>query len=223
MNCFGVRRHCTGYLDGRLRRSEVARLKPHLDDCDSCASMLDQMLSIRSGMLSLGQPKPPGLLSIRLRVLASRERVALIQTGASQWARLRRRWKERIDELMRPLTIPATGGLLSSFALFATLALSIVHAPVGVAYEVPIAYADTISATLVPVDMKSSVVLTMSLDDKGRIQDYAVHGDNGSYTSGGGRLSTSSIALPQFPAVLTVARPITGDVRISLTPVLFRQ
>jgi putative zinc finger protein len=223
MNCLGVKSNSTAYLDGKLRPSEVVRLRAHVAECRPCASMLEELYSIRSGMLLLEKPKLPALLSTRLRVLASRERSALIQSGVSRWTRLRLRWQARVDELMRPLTIPATGGLLSSLALFATLGFSIRQGTPGVTYEVPVAFEDTITANLVPMDMRSSVVLTMSLDDKGRIQDYAVSGGTHSYSADGSRLSASNIVFPQFPTVLAVARPITGDVRISLTPVLFRQ
>jgi anti-sigma factor RsiW len=223
VNCAEVKRNSTAYLDGKLTPGDVARLKAHLDVCESCGSMIYQMQSARGRLLALDKPKAPVSLSTELRVLASRERAALIEIGSSRWARLRLRWRMRLEELMRPLTIPATGGLLSSVALFATLALSITHAPKAVGYEVPVVYEDSAAANLIPVDMRSSVVLTMSLDDKGRIQDYAVNDGAQSYSGDASRLSTSTIAMPRFPTVLAVAHPVTGDVRISLKPLLFRQ
>src|SRR5947209_14838264 len=156
MTCLGVKRNSTAYLDGRLKPGDVARLKAHVDRCDSCACMLEQFVLLRAGMLRLATPKSPAMLATKLRVLASRERSALLQSGASQWARLRMRWRLRLDEFMRPLTIPATGGLLSSLALFATLAASWTRAPQTVGYEVPISHEETIAANLVPVDMRSS-------------------------------------------------------------------
>ena len=223
MTCFGVKRSSTAYLDGKLKPGDVARLKAHVERCNECTSMLDQFTLIRGGMARMESPQMPPLLGTKLRVLASRERSALLQMGASRWGRLLLRWKWRLDEFMRPLTIPATGGILSSIALFATLAVSLTHAPETAGYEVPIFHEDTIAANLVPVDMRSSVVLTMSLDDKGHIEDYAVREGAKSYSSDGLGMSFSNISMPQFPTVFALARPITGDVRISMTPIVFRQ
>ena len=74
---------------------------------------------------------------------------------------------------MRPLTLPATGGILSSFILFALLAANIGTGSREANYEVPVFYADHIDANLVPVQLRSSVVLTLSLNGSGRITDYA--------------------------------------------------
>jgi hypothetical protein len=133
------------------------------------------------------------------------------------------RWKFRMHEFMQPLTIPATGGLLSSIALFATLAVSIGQTVRAVAYEVPVMNGERVVANLIPVDMSSSIVLTMNLDDKGRISDYAVRDGADSYTGDASRLVSNNISLPQFPSVLAMAQPISGAVRISMTPIIFRQ
>jgi hypothetical protein len=160
---------------------------------------------------------------MKLRIMASREKQALAQTRGSRLLLFWQKWKFRMDELMRPLTIPATGGLLSSLLLFASLALTITTTKHGVAYEVPLMYADQEDPNLVPISLNSDITLRISLDGKGRIQDYVVHDGLASFTGNAGRLNYRNISLPQFPSVLALAHPVTGDISIKLTPLVFRQ
>ena len=210
-------------MDGTLRERERFRVSSHLRECDACASYFDQVGSMRSALRDLPVPAAPATLGTRLRVIASRERQKLLQTHGSQLQFLWNKWKFRVNQFMRPLTIPATGGLLSSLILFATLAVSIAQTTRGVAYEVPLLSEEGGGANLLPFDVRSAVFLTISLDDKGRIRDYAVRDNSGSFTGDPSRLVSSNIVLPQFPGVLTFARPISGDISISLRPIVFRQ
>jgi hypothetical protein len=126
--------------------------------------------------------------------------------------------------MLRPLTIPATGGLLSSFILFGALAFTIGTTTRNVNYEVPILYTDHGGTNLVPLQLGSeAVVLTITTDSNGRIRDYAVHDGADSFTGDPTRLQSNNIALPQFPSVLALAHPISGDIRISFTPLELRQ
>ncbi len=125
-------------------------------------------------------------------------------------------------EIMRPFTIPATGGVLSSLILFAALAFTISTTTQTVGYEVPVQYADTMDPTLVPVELRSSVVLTLTLDGTGRIIDYAVQDGSGSFVGDTSRLPYSNIALPEFRSVLALAQPVSRDISISVTPLVFR-
>lgn len=178
------------------------------------------MSSVCSGLQQLPSASVPSALRTKLQVLYSRERSYRYDSRLQEiWAN----WKFRLDEFMRPITIPATGGLLSSIALFATLALSIGQTVRGVPYEIPVLNDQHFEANLVRVDMRSGVVLTMNLDDKGRIREYAVRDGVDSYTGDPALLISNNISLPRFPNVLELAHPISGAVRISLTPIVFRQ
>jgi predicted anti-sigma-YlaC factor YlaD len=207
MTCFSTKRQSTAYVDGRLRAREHSRIVAHLSECDSCASYFDQVSSLRSGLRSLPAQVPPESLATRLRVIASREQQAVSQTRGSRLEYFLSKWRFRLRELMR---------------LFSTLTFAISTTTRGVTYEVPVVYEDKTAATLVPVDFRSAIIVTMSLDDKGRIRDYAVHDGHASFAGDPSRLD-SNIAMPQFPGVLTFAHPISGDIRISLTPIVFRQ
>ena len=223
MKCFSIRRQSTAYVDGRLREREHSRIAGHLRECDSCATYFYQVRSLRSGLGRLPQAQPPASLTTKLRILASREKQLIRETQGSRLRFAWNKWKFRLDEMMRPLTIPATGGLLSSILLFSTLALTVTTTKSAVTYDVPVLYAEQMGANLVPISVKADVVLNISLDGKGHIQDYVVHDGSGSFTGDAGRLVYNNISMPQFPSVLQIAHPITGDISITLTPLVFRQ
>jgi hypothetical protein len=171
----------------------------------------------------LPEAKVPGDLRTRLRISASLERQVLLETGGSRLRRAWNNWKFRMNQMMRPLTIPATGGLLSSLILFGALAFTIGTTTRGVAYEVPVVYASRADPNLVPVELRSSVVLTLSLDGNGRITDYAVRDGSGSFVGDSSRLQGDNISLPEFPGVLAMAQPTTRDISISFIPIVFQR
>jgi hypothetical protein len=224
MTCFSAKRQSTVYVDGRLRDGERSRIAAHLSKCDRCASHFEQIASLRSAARELPQAVAPARLTTVLRVMASRERQIVDQNRGSQFRAFWSRWMFRIDDMIRPLTIPATGGLLSSFILFGALAFTIGTATRSVSYDVPLLYTDNEDANLVPLQLGSgAVVLTITTDSNGRIRDYAVRDGSDSFTGDTTRLHSNNIVLPQFPSVLALAHPISGDIRISFTPLEVRQ
>jgi hypothetical protein len=158
-----------------------------------------------------------------LYVTASQERQAIADHLGSHFMRMWNQWRLRADEIMRPLTIPATGGLLSSLILFGALAFAIGTTGRMVSYEVPVMYADRVDANLVPLQLRSSVMLTLSLDGKGRITDYTVRDGSDSFVGDATRLQYNNISLPDFPSVLALAQPINRDVSILFRPIVFRR
>ena len=222
MTCRSVKRQSTDYVDGRLRERERARIETHLRKCETCDDAIYQMRAVRTSLNELSEPVAPKSLQTRLRVTASHERQLLFETDGSRLRRVWRKWMFRLDEIMRPLTIPATGGVLSSVLLFSALALTISTSTRQVGYEVPVLYADRSDANLVPTELRSSVVLTLSVDGTGRITDYAFHDGSGSFVGNVSRLQNTNISLPQFPSVLGLAQPTSRDISISFIPMVFR-
>lgn len=224
MMCSSARRRISDYLDGRLRAKEYSRVAAHQESCASCSVEFEQMRSLCSAVGSLPKLPAPASLRTDLRVIASQERSALVRNHGSRLGGLWHRWRSRLDEFMRPITIPATGGLLSSVLLFGALGFTIGTATQGVGYDVPVLlFADRIDANLVPVELRSSVVLTLSLDSSGRITDYAVRDGASSFVGNPGRLQYNNISLPEFRNVLAMAQPITRDISIEFTPIVFRR
>lgn len=222
MICWSGKGRIADYIDGRLRDNERARFGMHLRDCERCTCEVDSLGSVRSTLRDLKEPQAPSGLKTNLRVLASRERQTLLETRGSRLLKAWNWWKFRFDQLMRPITIPATGGVLSSLLLFAALAFTIGTTTRVAAYEVPVFYTDHSDANLVPVELRSSVVLTLSLDGSGRIRDYAVRGGSESFVGNAAQLQYNNISLPEFPSVFAIAQPISRDISISFQPIVFR-
>jgi hypothetical protein len=169
----------------------------------------------------------PADLKVRLRVRASQERLVLLETNGSRLLRFWNTWKFRLDELMRPITLPVTGGFVSAVALFGAFAFMIsTTTRVAAAYDVPVVYADYMSANLVPMDLRSSgdITVTFSTDASGRITDYAFRDGSKSVIGETSRLQSNNISLPDIPNVMTNTRrqPVSSDISITFTPLLFR-
>jgi hypothetical protein len=224
MICWSARRRTADYVDGRLRDSERSRLEAHVNKCSACSFRIEQVRSVRSTLGRLPEAICPPNLTAALRVSASQERQAVADShGSPRWQRLWNQWRFRMNEIMRPLTIPATGGVLSSLVLFGSLTFTINTSGRIATYEVPVLYADHTSANLVPLELRSSVMLTLSLDGKGRITDYSVRDGSGSFVGDPMRLQQNNISMPEFPSVLALAQPVNGDVSILFRPIVFRQ
>jgi hypothetical protein len=179
---------------------------------------------IRKQLRGLPRLRPPARLGTTLRVLASRERQAVVETRGSRWERVRQAWKFRLKELFDPFTVPATGGFFSSCILFALLALTIGRTTQAVAYEVPLSYGDVHDeANLVPIDLRSSVMVFLSLNPDGRITEYSVRDGEDSFVGDANMLQAKNIPIPEFPSVLAVAQPISSDISIRFIPLVFRQ
>jgi hypothetical protein len=193
-------------------------------ECESCEPEASDLRAIRFALQRLPQAQSPIGLRTRLRITASQERRLLLESDGSRFLRFWRRWKFRLNEMMRPFTIPATGGLASSLVLFTALAFTILTSTTGVAYDVPVLGAGGASANLIPVELRSAVVLSLSLDWNGRITGYVVRDGSGSFVGNPNRLRlNNNISLPEIPSVLAMAQPISSDIRISLTPITYRQ
>jgi len=222
MTCWSVKRRINDYVDGRLRGSELSRFEAHLSECGECELRIDEVRSVRSSLRSLPATEMPADLRVRLRVRASQERVVLLETNGSRFLRFWNAWKFRLNEMMRPITIPATGGFISSIALFGAFAFTFSTSTRVVAYDVPVVYAANMSANLVPMELQSSAVVTFSTDGSGRITDYAYSEGSKSVIGQTSRLQSNNISLPCIPNVMAIAQPISGDVRITFTPLVFR-
>ena len=223
MNCWSTKHRGADFVDGRLRERDRVRVAAHLAECEACALALEEMRAVRSTLRNLPEAKSPAKLRAALRVAASREKKDIADYRGSRFERLWHQWRVRFDEFMRPVTLPATGGIVSSLVLFAALAFTIGTTTRVVNYEVPVLYADRVYANLVPLQLRSAVILTLSLDGKGRITDYAVRDSSASYIGDPTRLQYNNISVPDFPSVLAMAYPVNRDISIEVTPISFRQ
>ena len=221
-SCHQVKRNSSAYLDNRLRTDQRTGVTAHLSQCETCAQFFEQLTLIRSVMNGLPSPTVPSRLRTSLRIMASRERAEVEATHGSRWAARLERWKLRLNEMMRLLAIPATGGVISSLVLFGFFILTIGTTTQIVNYEVPLSAVSPSEPNLVPVELGSHIViLNMSIDSSGRMGDYAFADPEGKFTADL-RAHPTTINMPEMPTVFGLAQPISGDIEIKFLPIAFR-
>lgn len=225
ITCFSAKRQSAAFVDGFLQGSERVAVVEHLRQCESCSVYFEHQATLRSDLRRLPHPVVPPSLTMALRVVASRERASFNRSEGSRWRDLLEQWRFRLQQLMRPIALPAAGGLLSSFVLFSSLVLTISTTTRIVTYDVPVEEGESrLPSNLLPVELRSkSVILTLSFGSDGRIRDYAF-GDGDSSTAGDPSiLRATNVSLPTLPGVWRFARPTSGDIQISFIPIAYRQ
>jgi len=127
MKCSTVQHALAGYLDDAATNAAASadrvELRAHLESCAVCREELQRYR--RLGALLSGAPRivPPSDLAIRIKVAAAQ---AAAKRGLrSRWHQVRDRAEILLDNVFRPITLPATGGIFSAVVIF-TLALQLI-------------------------------------------------------------------------------------------------
>jgi hypothetical protein len=113
MNCKQAQRRLPGYLDGAIRAQDHAGLREHLDSCAGCRQHLERYRLLARRLAHVEPVAVPADLALRIRMQASRER--------SSWAGLARAWSRAMlvcENILGPLAVPATGGVLTTLGVF---------------------------------------------------------------------------------------------------------
>jgi hypothetical protein len=175
LNCKSVRETLWDYSAGTLDETDRHIVDSHICECRECYLHRAETRSLRSGLKSLPALSVSPLLRTRLRVIASRERSrqALRQTLATRLAELRSKAKLLFDNLLKPIAVPAAGGMLASFLCFGAIVDTLhVHPewqndiPVGLYTQVTI---DDVS----PFSVNGNdVMVELTVDKDGSVSDY---------------------------------------------------
>src|SRR5580704_1502993 len=117
MKCDKVQSRLAWYLDDALtsapRLEERSAIRQHLDACMECREELQRYRKLSVLLSRMPRAVPPADLSVKIRVAA-----AQAQGRPSHWQRVKDRSEILLDNVFRPLTVPATGGLFSAFIIF---------------------------------------------------------------------------------------------------------
>ncbi|HUI55221.1 MAG TPA: zf-HC2 domain-containing protein [Bryobacteraceae bacterium] len=127
MSCENVQELISSLLDAKLAGAERENALAHIKACRRCEAHFEWMQSQREILRTMAAPAVPAPLTTNLRVLASHERER--QLARVSFSTRVERWESRIqlafDNLMRPVALPFTGGLLSTLLLFGLLVPSL--------------------------------------------------------------------------------------------------
>jgi hypothetical protein len=116
VSCATIREKLPGYLDGALPSRAHGPVREHLDSCSECRAELETYRKLLVLMSQSGRPEPPADLAVRIRVAVSEARE---RQGFGGWLRhLGSRAHLVLENILEPLAVPATGGLLSAVLVF---------------------------------------------------------------------------------------------------------
>lgn len=186
MDCAKTTRGLSKYTDGRVTGPERQDIQRHLDRCVSCSNKAVGYRNVRASLRTLPRRSVPRQTTTALLVIASRERTRLAQRRGflGHW----NRWMDyahlALNNLIRPLMLPAAGGLFSATLLFGILAPNLAFAlrplassdvPTGLFTEVSVRFTEASLKESVPQSISSSqVILILRVDEQGRMVDYQV-------------------------------------------------
>jgi hypothetical protein len=120
MKCTAVRPKLAGYLDdaitGAAQVHERVRVREHLEGCASCREELQRFRKLAVLLSRVPRSLPPADLAVRIRVAAAQS--VTTQDISSRLRKLRDRAEILLENVFRPITVPATGGFVSAILVF---------------------------------------------------------------------------------------------------------
>jgi hypothetical protein len=120
MKCNTVRNKLAGYMDdavtGAAPVEERVHIREHLDSCAQCREELQRYRKLSMLLSRVPRNLPPADLAVRIRVAAAQSVPTQDLPGRMQ--RIRDRAELLLDNVFRPLTVPATGGFFSAILVF---------------------------------------------------------------------------------------------------------
>ncbi|MGH9741036.1 MAG: anti-sigma factor family protein [Candidatus Acidiferrum sp.] len=120
MKCTTVRTKLAGYLDdaitGTTWAAERVEIGEHLNGCIACRAELQSFRKLAVLLSRVPKNIPPADLAVRIKVAAAQA------TQPRDWSSRLRKMRDRaeilLDNVFRPLTVPATGGIFSAIVIF---------------------------------------------------------------------------------------------------------
>jgi len=212
-SCVQIRSHFSDYLDDLCASEALKSIRFHLDYCQACREELDQWQSMQAAVRTLARRRVPPDLALRLRVRMSQQlhRNLLVRL----WVRL--------ENALKPLLIPATGGVLTTVICF-FLIVGTQVTPVPNIPDVPLHIVTPPRVeTLAPMDFYTSdnpLVLVTRIDAAGRVKGYRVlSGQNSPELM---QHLDRMIYFSVFHPATSFGRPTDGEVVLSLRRITVR-
>jgi hypothetical protein len=163
-SCVEIRSHYSDYLDDLCSPEVRKSLRFHLKYCAVCREELEDWQSMQADLRALPRRRVSADLALCLRVRMSHEMSRRPLTEL----------RIRLENLLKPLLIPATGGVLTAVISFCM----IMGAGVPPATNIPDVPVDIVTPArveaLAPADFPTdeNPVLLIDIDAKGRATGY---------------------------------------------------
>ncbi|HTS46769.1 MAG TPA: zf-HC2 domain-containing protein [Bryobacteraceae bacterium] len=218
MKCWNARSRISAYLDNALPVAERQALRQHLNACRDCALESGQQQRLRQAVSSLPRGIPPSDLTLRLRVVASKARAEL--RGPGRWTRFRDRLSLALDNLMRPLAVPAVGGLCSAIFMFSALVPTFMPTYAMARNASPwdpptMLITEPMVKYMAPIAFGGDAVVDVNIDDHGCISGYSIVSSTGPDNEQLRRSIENNLLFTEFWPATSFGVPVAGTIRIS--------
>jgi hypothetical protein len=238
MKCATVRKNLAGYLDdawiGEERVSKRAAISEHLELCSGCREELQRFRKLAVLLSRVPKNVPPADLAVRIKVAAAQAQQS--QDWAARWRNFRDHAGIVLENVFRPLTVPATGGFLSAMLIF-VLALQMILPGItvrAVENDVPINLtrpAELVSLSDYPeswapekhdteLSLPHGLLLDVTVDAQGHMTDYQILSGPNSLELR--RQLDQMLLFSRFSPMLYFGRPTVGHVVLSFSAVRVR-
>lgn len=217
MSCERVQQSLSPFLDEALNESESQLVSLHLAGCRDCHQYSVDLMRVCDELRGLPRVPAPRDLHLQLRVIASRE---MARTRPIFWPGFVEAWlvrtKLRMRDLMRPLAVPAAGGLLMSVVLFVALVDTLAFpSPRNFRNDTPSGLYTQVSVDdLSPFGFSGSdLVVELTIDERGIVSDYAIPNRNVSRDEL--KQIGKMILFTSFNPATAFGQPISGKVLLT--------
>lgn len=218
MDCWTVQHGISAYLDSAVSHDQRREISQHLSACPTCSLEWEQQRRLRGALRSLPTVAAPPELLVRLRVAASKAH-AQTQLGVGSWRHWRDRCQLTLQNLMKPLALPAVGGLCSAVFLFSTLVPTFRSAFAMNDTRADVPTVLTTEPTLkfmAPVAFfDGDAVVDLQLDNQGHVVNYSIVSAPGESTEQLRHGIENSLLFAEFWPATWFGRPTAGTIRIS--------
>ena len=219
MDCLQVQWMLSAFLDGRNVESERRALEEHMASCVKCSARYAGYVNVQSALRAAPVRKVNRQLSLSLRSLASREaarrrrqvdfraRVHDLTERLAFWA----------NGLMKPLALPAAGGLAAAVVLFLAVSTGfqgIISAPQPGDIPTILATEAQLKSTLLDT-APDEISVEVLVDEQGRVIDYSLpSGLDLAARQELRRVIGNSLLFTQFQPATMFGQPTAGWVKV---------
>jgi hypothetical protein len=222
LQCPKAKRLFSPYLDGAVTGTEMLALQDHLANCGACNHEYEALRRTQQLLASVGRPKVPADLGLKLRLAISRE-VEPAKRARFEGLRV------RMENALQAFMVPATAGFLSALIIFGiAMVYFVAPSTLRAGSDVPLIMVNTapelqqsaFGMTLDTIEA-DSLVIEAYVDANGRVQDYRILSDT----------EKSKEVLPQvkrmlifttFRPALSMGRPTASRAVLSFSKISVR-
>ncbi|MFB3813362.1 MAG: zf-HC2 domain-containing protein [Terriglobales bacterium] len=222
MKCTKTKTLLSSYLDGAVTGKQMCEVQAHLAACGECSEEYALLRQTQRMVAALGRKRAPEALPLKLRVALSQEA-----------ARGRRSFWEsmvtRMENAAQAFMLPATAGVLSAVIFFGLL-IGFFALPT----QLQASGNDVPTVLYTPPELRfslfeigigainaDSIVVEVSVDANGRVQDYQILSPTSDLDSIRPQLDNMLIFTVFRPAT-SFGQPVTSKTVLSLSKVNVR-